>query len=275
MPSYVYETHILPDPLLPFIYHKRFICSRQDALPNWHENIELLYCIGGSGYIKCGMTRHSFDPGDIFVVNADTPHAVCSDGSVVYRCLIVDNSFFEENGLPVSVFHFQDSIRDEQLCQLFHAVVEAYDAYNPDRMGAAADIRYAVLGLLRRLCAAYATVKNQNSSSASSDHGKKALIYIRKNLSVPMSLDEIADHVGISKYHLAREFKAFTGRSVIDTVNLLRCTEAKRLIEDGMQVSAAAGSCGFENLSYFTRAFKKYMGCLPSSLKKITERLRS
>ena len=40
--------------------------------------------------------------------------------------------------------------------------------------------------------------------------------------------------------------------------------EARRLIESGMAVSTAAITCGFENLSYFTRTFKKIFQQLPS-----------
>ena len=48
---------------------------------------------------------------------------------------------------------------------------------------------------------------------------------------------------------------------------LLKVVEAKRLIESGMSVSAAALSCGFENMSYFSRTYKKYTGTLPSSVR--------
>jgi len=72
--------------------------------------------------------------------------------------------------------------------------------------------------------------------------------------------------VGISKFYLCREFKAYTGSSILQTVNLLRCTQAKLLIEGGATVSQAALSCGFDNLSYFSRTFKKLMGALPSRL---------
>ena len=49
---------------------------------------------------------------------------------------------------------------------------------------------------------------------------------------------------------------------------MMRCKESKRLIKEGMSVSAAALSCGFENMSYFTKTYKKYMGALPSDGKK-------
>ena len=111
------------------------------------------------------------------------------------------------------------------------------------------------------LCRDFTVQKQEDSSN---EHVKTALIYLRQHLQEPLSLDKLAEAVGISKFHLSHLFKLYTGKTVIQTMNLLRCTEAQRMIEDGISVSAAAFSSGFENLSYFTRTFKKYMGTLPS-----------
>ena len=96
---------------------------------------------------------------------------------------------------------------------------------------------------------------------------KKAIAYIHTHLSEPITLDTLAAHVGIGKFHLSRRFKAFTGKTVVQVITLMRCTEARRLMEGGLSVSAAAASCGFENLSYFTRTFKSLLGILPSNIK--------
>ncbi len=263
MANYVYETHKIENPLLPFIYHKSFVVTQRHSLPNWHENIEILYCVTGKGSVQCGAESFEFLPGDLFLVNANTPHCVCSDGSVVYRCLIIDNSFCVANGIPILDLYFQKLIQDEALARQFEEIGAAFDR-GSDPM-AAADIRYGVLGLLRLLCAGYITEKPSTVFSAANQHVKDALTYIRKNISSPLTLDTIAGHVGVSKFHLAREFKAFTGRTMVQTINLIRCSEAKRLMESGMSVSAGAAECGFENLSYFSRTFKELFHRLPSS----------
>lgn len=264
MANYVYETHSMNNPLLPFIFHRSFKVTQRNSLPNWHENIELLYCIGGKGYIRCGMDSYDFSTGDIFTVNANTPHCVCSEGSVRYCCLIIDNTFCTDNGIPISTLQFQNSIRDPELNALFESVKTAFESYDENAVWAIADIRYAVLGLLRGLCKGYILPESQKITSSANEHVKNALTYIRKNISEPISLDGVADYVGVSKYHLSREFKAFTGKTIVQTINILRCIEAKRLIEGGMRVSTAAASCGFENMSYFSRTFKKLFHTLPS-----------
>lgn len=265
MENYIYETHSIGDPLLPFIFHKRFDVSRRDHyVLNWHENIELLYCIGGNGYVRCGLERTAFSRGDLFVVNGDIPHDVGSDGLVSYRCLIVDNSFFEENGIPIGSLRVRPLIRDEKMCRLFEAVTEAFDHRDSGRICAVADIRFAVLDLIRNLCTSHVVSEYGSTQKVSIAHVKKALTYIRAHMAEPISLEAVAGFVGISKFHVSHIFKEFTGQSIIETVNLIRCAEARRLIEGGMGVSAAAAACGFENLSYFSRTFKRIYGMCPS-----------
>ena len=268
MANYIYETHIMENPLLPFIFHCDSIrtATHWDALPNWHENIEILYCIEGNGWVKCGPEIHNFTCGDIFVVNANTPHIICSNEQVIYHCLIIDNSFCESNGIPISDLRFQKLIRSKSLISAYDQVITAFNHYGDANVCSAAVIRYAVLGLLLLLCAEYTVQEETISQSISNERVKKTIAYVRRHMAESISLDDISKHVGISKYHLSREFKAFTGMTVIDTVNLIRCTEARRQIESGVSVSSAAISCGFENLSYFTRTFKKHFNTLPSAL---------
>ena len=261
MANYRYETHTMPNPLLPFIYHRRFEVNSRDKFPNWHENIEILQATEGSGYVRCGTECLPFSAGELFVVNADTIHSIGTDTRLVYRCLIVDNSFFIANGIPIRSLQFQNVIRNAALYGLFENIVGAYSQLDSDNFRTVLSIRTGVLQLLQALCQSYITL---NTVQPSNEHIKKAIVYIRSHLAEPITLDDLAQHVGTSKFHLSRQFKAYTGNTMVQTVNLMRCTEAQRLLESGMRVGEAAAACGFDNLSYFTRTFKTLTGKLPS-----------
>jgi AraC-like DNA-binding protein len=264
MENYVYETHEWEDSLLPFIFHREFSVIHHHCPPNWHENIELLYCLSGQGQLQCGTENITFLPGDLYVVNPDLPHCVYSDSAVLYRCLIIDNSFLQDNGITPPV-HFQHLIRDDRFHKLFEQLKDAYDQYAQKKAYAVLDIRHTVLHLLQILCAEFVIEAPGQTDSAANSIVKKALLYIRKNMTKTITLDGIADYVGINKYHLSRSFKTITGKTIIEMVNLIRCTEAKRYIENGMSVSSAANSCGYENLSYFSRTFQKIFSKQPSA----------
>lgn len=256
-----YETHKMPHPALPFIYHRRFEITSQEKVPNWHENIELLQATEGSGYVLCGPERLPLTPDTVVLINADTLHSIGTDTHLAYRCLIIDNSFFTANGVPIHSLSFQSLLTDPQVSGLMADIAQAYAQFTPEDPLCILSIRSPVQQLVLRLCRRYAT---QRLASPANAHVKNAMIYLRKHLADPLSLDTLAAAVGISKYHLARQFRLFTGSTVVQTLNRMRCAEARRLLEGGMSVSAAAASCGFDNLSYFTRTYKKYLGILPS-----------
>lgn len=263
--QYIYETHNIKNPLLPFIFHPLLIRNGPARRINWHENIEILYCTEGSGYVQCGTEQTPFSTGDLFVVNADTLHSIGSNHSVSYQCLIVDRSFFLENGIPIDQFNFQNRIQDVHFAQLFNSVASAYAQYDPESVLSAAKIRLAVFSFVFLLCQKYAITRT-GSVAPTDPYIKMVIIYIRNHFKNSITLDILAAHTGLSKYHLSRQFKAATGKTVIEYINLTRCLEAKRLIENGSTVSAAAFSCGYDNLSYFSRTYKKHLGELPSTV---------
>ena len=257
-----YETHNMPNPLLPFIYHPVFSLKQVQKSPNWHENIEILQCTSGRGYVLCGTERIPMELGQLIVINADTLHAMGTESQLTYRCLIIDNSFFTANGVPIQQLYFRHTITDNALCDLFSAIAQSYEHMDSHNFMDILHVRTHILQLVQILCAQH-TVQRPNSPSNA--NVKTAMNYLRQHLTQPISLDDLSDHVGISKYHLSRQFKLFTGKTVVQTLNLMRCTEAQRLINSGMAVSTAATSCGFDNLSYFTRTYKRYFHKLPSS----------
>lgn len=262
MYKYVYETHLMAEPALPFIFHREFEVTDMSMCINWHENIELLWCTDGEGTLRNGAQELPFHCGDIVLINTNMPHCIYPKGSVRYRCLIIANRFFQDNGIDIDSLRFQPQLQDAALYHQLEQVAEAYEQQGPYRIPA---IRHAVLAVVLSLCKGYiAEVVEPDNTAIYIRH---ALQYIRTHLMEPLTLEQVADHVGISKFYLCRLFRRFTGTTMINVIQTLRCTEAQRMIEEGMPVGAAAMVCGFENLSYFTRTFKKIMGCMPSSLR--------
>lgn len=77
-------------------------------------------------------------------------------------------------------------------------------------------------------------------------------------------METLTHLTGLSESTLLRRFKHAFDRSVVDTIHLLRCTEAKRLLEKGASVAEAAHACGFVSLSHFIHTFKRYYQAPPS-----------
>lgn len=266
MPAFTYEIHNMNDPRLPFRFRPHMNVTRRKSLPNWHEETEILYCFEGSGLVRLGRESVPFCKGDTVVVNTRVPHLVESDGTVLYCCLIVKNAFLTENGVDPASLCFQPHVHTEEMQNAVEAVRSAYDGYDPDRFDGVLQIRSAVLSLFSLLCSRHAEASEQGMKTDESIN--LALTYLHGRFRENVTLDDLATYVGVSKFHLSREFKRFTGRTVMNTVVLLRLNEARELIEKGSRVSDAARSCGFTNLSYFSRSFQKQFHVLPSQMGK-------
>ena len=106
------------------------------------------------------------------------------------------------------------------------------------------------------------TFKNSSFSTV-----KEAITYIQKNFTTHFSLDDMATALFIDKCNLIKKFKRHTGNTIIKYTNTLRCEKAKLLIAAGTPIFEAARSCGFNNMSYFTKTFKSYLGKKPSDYK--------
>jgi YesN/AraC family two-component response regulator len=98
---------------------------------------------------------------------------------------------------------------------------------------------------------------------------ERALLHIEKNYTEPLTLDEVAQVNGMSKYHFSRVFKSQTGCSFKQHLNRVRIDAAKRLMsEEEMNVSEACYAVGYNDLSYFSRVFHKMEGETPSAYRK-------
>ena len=98
---------------------------------------------------------------------------------------------------------------------------------------------------------------------------RSAIIYIRENLSNKITIKDLALYSGISEYYFIKEFKRITRYTPVTYINMIRCDTAKKLLSEGeYNVGEVADMCGFDNMPYFTKTFKKYTGVLPSQVKK-------
>lgn len=258
-----YETHNIKNPVLPFIFHPSFKMKQRVKIPNWHKNIEFLQCIEGEGFVRCGTEIVPLRKGSLVTVNSDVLHSIGTNTELQYRCLILDNNFLISNGIPADELSFCAFSENTELVERFNRVCEAFLVLDAENFRSVAYLRSVVMNFCVTLCE---LSEPRPSSVKENDYVKESIYYIRQHLSEPISLEKLSMEVGVSKFHLARQFKKYTGSSIIQTVNLMRCVEAQRLLEQGMSVSAVAEACGFSNHSYFSRAFHSIMGRLPSEI---------
>lgn len=92
--------------------------------------------------------------------------------------------------------------------------------------------------------------------------------YMEKNYDRPLSLDALSRQCGLSKYHLSREFKRYTGYSPNEYLIHLRLQRAQFFLSStNLTIQQIAAMSGFPNESNFRRLFEKKFGKTPSAFR--------
>lgn len=260
----IFETHVLSGEGIPFIYHSNFVCSGNENIANWHENTEFLHFVEGEGEIIINGEIIPVKAPAVFIVNSGLQHAVTSNTTVRYNCLIPDLSFCIDNGVPTDNLIFENLITDAALLRIFDKIHSEYVSKNEF---SAAGIRSSVLEMLVFVSRNFLLQRKEGVNPRESV--RLAISYIRAHFKERLSVEKIADEAGLSRYYFQRLFKKETGETPISYINILKCDNAKKMLKSGKySVNEVSTHNGFDNLSYFSKVFKKYTGFLPSEYKK-------
>jgi two-component system response regulator YesN len=89
--------------------------------------------------------------------------------------------------------------------------------------------------------------------------------YLREHLAGPISLQDLADFVGVSRNHLSWDFSRETGETISAHLSRLRVEEACRLLAtSSMKVYEIAEEVGYSSVENFNRVFKRVTGSSPT-----------
>lgn len=92
---------------------------------------------------------------------------------------------------------------------------------------------------------------------------------IETHFGVPLSLDEMAAHAGVSRTYLSRIFPLATGHSISGYIRARRLTEAAKALANGApDILGVALDAGYGSHEAFTRAFRDQFGLTPADLRK-------
>jgi signal transduction histidine kinase/AraC-like DNA-binding protein/ABC-type sugar transport system substrate-binding protein len=98
---------------------------------------------------------------------------------------------------------------------------------------------------------------------------KHALAYLHQNFANPLTRQEIADAVGVSKNYLSEIFRQELGLSPWDCLTRLRLQKAKELLHTtGDSITSVAAQIGFDDSAYFSRVFRKNIGMPPQEYRQ-------
>lgn len=119
-------------------------------------------------------------------------------------------------------------------------------------------------------------IKTLSNTTFSNDHLshtsrriEKAFEFMEAHYERNISLADVAKVVNMPEVSFSRFIKKRTGKTFIDSLNEIRLGHASRLLIDTSQtVAEISFRCGFNNLSYFNRIFRRKNGCTPTEFRQ-------
>lgn len=104
------------------------------------------------------------------------------------------------------------------------------------------------------------------------EHVAIAQSYINQNMHLPLTLEKIAEHCGISKRTLTRRFEQQVGESPHKYLIRVRMKQAKALLHDiNLSLQEIAELIGFKDSHYFSNQFKQYFDISPKRYRQIVK----
>ncbi|KKI91974.1 hypothetical protein WQ54_11820 [Bacillus sp. SA1-12] len=226
------------------------------------------YTISGYGCVEMNGETFQVGPGHAFMVEIPSNHRYYlpekSNSWEFYYILIRPNAIVEQWEELVKQLGRVPKIPEDSSVILFLKNVFSAAGKNHISDGfRASSIVYQFIMELYRFSNAYK--KEINTWPATI---KTAVEYMEENYASLQSLEDIADAVGLSKYHFTRTFKKTTGYTPIEYVTKIRLEIAVKLLRHTeLTIDEIAREIGYSTGSYFIKVFRQWLGFPPGEFR--------
>ncbi len=244
-----------------------------------HSNggVELLHVISGSLELQWDESGESF--------TAESGQTLFNPPGVMHR----DNFDFD-SGLHILIISFKWKHFDSffkavnnynvnnlcntttaQLKRLFDDIKMDSGPGENDRQLVGARLMHILMLFYReQVSESYAVNELSNTEQCRHRIVAAAKKYLDKNYHKAVRLEDIANELEISSFYLSRIFSSQSDFSLFQYLTDIRINEAKKLLlENRYIINDIASMVGFESLGYFSKVFKKHVGCSPSKYGKV------
>lgn len=234
--------------------------------PHMHREIELIYVTEGKITIINEGEKRIINQGEMAVIFSNCVHEYLTETKGEMIFLILSTSLVPEytevfsNKLPVDfVINRASSINEFQMIFAFLSQIVDFSDNALNR--AYVHLLFALIIDKMPLI--------QRTTSTSPTLESNIIKFVSENFTQPISLNEIAEHVGCSEYTVSRIFSNKIKIGFSNYLNQLRVDYARKLLRDTeLKIIDIATETGFESLRTFNRAYKLNYSETPSDYRK-------
>ncbi len=151
----------------------------------------------------------------------------------------------------------------ERFTKMFSLLHYEINRDHEDLEGIGSLILQAIIFSALRLSSSY------GSSICNSTISKNEITYVNRHFKEPITLNDVAKHVGYSSVYLSKVFKSRHGVSFKAYLLTKRLNFARSLLRStSLSITEVATQSGFTNLAYFSKSFRNVYGVSPSCFRE-------
>ncbi|MBQ8208188.1 MAG: helix-turn-helix transcriptional regulator [Clostridia bacterium] len=252
---------------------------RYRMMCHWHVEYELIRVIKGELHLRIEESDFVLSAGESIMIHGGTLHSG-EPRDCVYECSVFSiNPLVRiagcreqlapilENNVGLSrVYKKEDTAICEAVNDFFTAISEEKNGY---KLAAFSGLYRIFSIIIEKELYFEHTKEKPTIESRYIKRFKNVLTWLEEHYRENITLDELADVAGFSPKYFCRLFSKMTGRSPIDYLNCYRIDRASEmLLSTDKPIIDIAAECGFYDLSYFVKVFKKYKNVPPGQYRK-------
>ncbi|HEY1793560.1 MAG TPA: AraC family transcriptional regulator [Opitutaceae bacterium] len=232
----------------------------------------VILCLDGSGWVQGKSARQKISAGDFVWMPANEGHAYGSGSQDPWTIL-----WAHFTGTELQAWEEMLGVRGEANPSVLALPDDRLDEIALDRVFAALERGFAE----RHLVAAAAALRSSLSTvvqmgrdvrdpRSAAERVAQSISALRCDWLRPHRLEELSKAANVSIAHYSSLFRLQTGFSPIDFLIRLRIGHACRLLDTTSLLIGEVGErAGYQDPYYFTRCFRRVMGCSPRSYRKV------
>lgn len=241
---------------------------------HWHKEMELIRIVRGRFLIKMEDEEICAETGDLILIQEGCIHGGIPE-NCEYECIVFDvqsllmhtdvcRSYIRNVTLHKIVLqnHFTATDRAIQPAakQLFDTMKNTAPGSELMILGAL----FQFFGIIFLNCFYTEASGAANSGSRKMAQLKPVLEYIDSAYGSFVSLEDLSRIAGMTPKYFCRYFHSVIHRTPMDYLNYYRIEQARhQLSVSELSVTEVAYACGFNDVSYFIKTFKRYTGITP------------
>lgn len=258
------ETVFLKSDEIQLTYLAGDACSE---INHCHEHYEIMYVMCGSGKYIVEGSELDLKKRVLIISRPLAYHIVRADESTTYESYVLH---FPRHALSEdAAFMLDNLISDGENGRYFapdmlsESLISTFERFEFAKGLPKSEMRAYTKALLSEIIILLSAASGEKMTFTDDELGARVIRYLNNNIEKNISLETLARRFFVSKYHLCRAFKKYSGISVHSYINHKRIMYAKQLISAGETAQSAAYKVGFGDYSAFYRAYVKIVGKSP------------